>query len=86
VWVNPPYSFIYPWVKKAHEESLRGATVVMLLPSWLANWFHDFVLPYAHIDYVKGRLKFTGADGQKFTAYFDSVVVIFPKERAIVTQ
>jgi hypothetical protein len=33
-WMNPPYSRIYPWCRKAFEEAQNGATVVGLLPVW----------------------------------------------------
>lgn len=34
VWCNPPYGKeISKWIEKAYESSLRGTTVVMLLPS-----------------------------------------------------
>ena len=34
VFMNPPYGReIKDWVKKAYEESLKGATVVCLIPS-----------------------------------------------------
>lgn len=40
VWLNPPYSDIDPWVRKAHRESLRGITTVMLLPmDATARWW-----------------------------------------------
>ena len=32
IWCNPPYSKIGEFVKKAYEESLKGCTVVMLIP------------------------------------------------------
>ena len=35
VWLNPPYSDPYPWIKKASEEAAKGATVVALI-----NWDH----------------------------------------------
>ena len=82
LWCNPPYSNVGPWVKKAYEASLDGAIVVMLLPCWMAQWFFDYVLPYADIHYLRGRLKYELPNGTKFTAYFDSMLVTFPKDKA----
>lgn len=78
VWVNPPYGRMVtgPWVRKGFEESLKGATVVMLLPSRTGNsWFQKYVLKTgAEVRFLPGRLKFGGA---KNTAPFCSAVVVF---------
>ena len=51
VYCNPPYSNPAPFVKKAAEESLKGATVVMLLPADTAcKAFHKYIMG---IDYIK---------------------------------
>lgn len=62
-WMNPPYGKdIIHWVKKAAEEFHKGATVVALLPARTdTKWFHTYVLPYAKITFLKGRVKFVGA-------------------------
>ena len=44
VWMNPPYSDLYPWCAKAYEYAEAGGTVIALLPAWTdAPWFHDYV-------------------------------------------
>ncbi len=75
-WMNPPYGReIIKWVKKAYDESLRGATVVCLLPSRTdTRWWHDYVMKAKEIRFIKGRLKFGGA---KNSAPFPNCVVIF---------
>ena len=76
VWCNPPYSAKEQneWVKKCYEES-RHTTVVMLLPARTdTERFHKYILPYAEIRFVRGRLKFVGA---KDPAPFPSMLVIF---------
>jgi phage N-6-adenine-methyltransferase len=79
VWCNPPYGrSILKWVKKAHESSLKGATVVCLLPARVdTRWFHDICLPYGQIYFIKGRLKFGGS---KNNAPFPSMIVVFYKK------
>lgn len=73
VWCNPPYSNIYPFVKKAAE--YRGLTVLLLPSRTGSKWFHDLVLPFAsNIIFIKGRLKFSES---KQNAPFDSMIVIF---------
>ena len=76
VWCNPPYCRqAGKWVKKAYEASLNGTTVVMLLPCRPdVSYFHDYILPYAEIRYIRGRLKFGGS---KNSAPFPSMVVVF---------
>lgn len=77
VFVNPPYGrgITGLWVKKAHDEWLKGALVVMLLPARTdTRWFHDWILGKAEIQFVRGRLKFGGC---KDPAPFPSMVVIY---------
>ena len=77
VYVNPPYgSEIGKWVKKAFKESLKdNTTVVMLIPARTdTKWFHEYVYHHSEIRYIKGRLKFVGAD---YPAPFPSMVVVY---------
>lgn len=74
-FVNPPYSQLKAWIKKGYEESQKGKTVVMLIPSRTDTvaW-HDYVMKAKEIRFIKGRLKFGGA---KNSAPFPSAIVIF---------
>lgn len=76
VFMNPPYGRVLgQWAKKAFEESVKGATVVCLLPARTdTRWFHDYIYHRAEIRFVKGRLKFGDS---KNSAPFPSMVVIF---------
>lgn len=59
---NPPFAAIAPWVKKAVQEAGKGAQTVMLLPASVgANWFTEYVEPYAYVSYLNPRLVFKGA-------------------------
>ena len=75
-WMNPPYGReIGKWVKKAHEESRNGATVVCLLPARTdTKWFQDYCIPFGEIRFLRGRLKFGGHNN---SAPFPSAIVIF---------
>ena len=96
VFVNPPYGNVIPkWVKKCHEESLRGALVVMLIPARTdTRWFHDYCMR-GEIRFIKGRLGFINRtlpsykeDG-KFTiskAPFPSAIVIFGSGKRTVSS
>lgn len=75
VFVNPPYSALGMWCKKAYKEHLKGKTVVMLIPSRTdTRAWHDYVMKADEIRFIRGRLKFGGA---KWNAPFPSAVIIF---------
>jgi len=74
-FVNPPYSEIKDWCKKAYEEWKKGKTVVMLIPSRTdTRYWHDYIMKATEIRFIKGRLKFGGS---KNSAPFPSAVVVF---------
>ena len=80
VFMNPPYGReIKDWVKKAYEESLKGATVVCLIPSRTdTKYWHDYIFPYSReITFLKGRLKFGGS---KNPAPFPSAIIVFKED------
>lgn len=82
VWMNPPYgSEIVDWVRKAHESSTTGATVVCLVPARVdTNWWWDHCRA-GEIRFLRGRLAF----GESTTsAPFPSAVVIFGREPRVV--
>lgn len=85
VFINPPYSKIYEWVKKAAAEALNNETVtVMLLPARTdTKWFHEFCLNNTEcieITFIKGRLRF---GDQKNSAPFPSMIVVFGKSSGV---
>jgi site-specific DNA-methyltransferase (adenine-specific) len=75
-WCNPPYGRkIGLWVEKAAKAE---CTVVMLLPARTdTRWFHDYIYGYAEIRFIRGRLKFGGAQN---SAPFPSMIVIFDRQ------
>lgn len=85
VWMNPPYGRgIEQWVRKAYNESQKGLTVVALLPARTdTSWFHNYILNKQEVRYLRGRIKFVGANS---SAPFPSMVVIFrPNKKNKVT-
>lgn len=79
VFLNPPYSQIGAFMKKAYEESLKGITVVCLIPCRSdTKYWHDYVMKAEEIRFIKGRLKFgINGDTSGSSAPFPSCVVIF---------
>ena len=75
VFMNPPYGReIGKWIKKAYEESQKGAVVVCLIPSRTDTaYWHDYVMK-GKITFIRGRLKFGGS---KNPAPFPSAIVVF---------
>jgi len=81
VFMNPPYGRqVGKWIKKAYEESLKGAIVVCLIPATPdRSFWHDYIFPYAvQIRFLRGRLKF---GGMKDPAPFPSAIIIFAARR-----
>ncbi|NLX24238.1 MAG: adenine methyltransferase [Phycisphaerae bacterium] len=75
VWMNPPYGRqIGDFMKKAYEESLKGATVVCLVPSRTdTEWWHRYA-KHGLCIFIRRRLKFGGSAN---AAPFPSAIVIF---------
>lgn len=76
VFMNPPYGrVIGDWVRKAYEESQKGAIIVALIPARTdTRYWHDYVMKADEIRLVKGRIKF--GDGSN-SAPFPSAVVVW---------
>lgn len=67
-YCNPPYSreLKEAFIRKAHKESLKGRTTLMLLPvSTSTNIFHEIILPYGEITFLKRRIKFIGFNSKR---------------------
>ena len=78
-WMNPPYGrTIGKWMKKAYEESLKGATVVCLVPARTDTaWWHDYAMN-GEIEFLRGRIKFVHPEGGlSQSAPFPSAIVVF---------
>ena len=75
-WCNPPYGReVGAWVKKAAEESAHAKLIVLLLPARTDTaWWHDYVAPFASVDFLRGRVCFVGGDS---SAPFPSAVAIY---------
>ena len=76
-FVNPPYDNIGAWAQKSMEEFKKGKTIHLLIPARTdTKYFHQFILPYADIEFIKGRLKFVSLDGKSknMSAPFPSII------------
>jgi hypothetical protein len=90
-FINPPYNRVDKprFIQKAFDEWRKGKTCVLLVPAATGTTqFHELMLPYAEIRFLKGRVAFKGVNtkGEYTTANkgkHDSMVVIFRKESLI---
>ena len=84
-FVNPPYNNKgkVAFINKAYEESLRGKTSILLIPSATElPIFHDLILPKAEVRFIRRRVKFKGFNSkgiytEKGTGQCGSMFVIF---------
>ena len=77
VFMNPPYSDISSWVKKACSEQ-HATIIVALLPAWTDRlWFHEYVYDKTEITFLQGRVKFLMNGEVKKSPRFGSMVVIW---------
>ena len=80
-WMNPPYGRqVGKWVEKAYQESLKGATVVCLVPNRTeAIWFDKIWAEASIICFLGKRIAFTHPDPtkQKNGAPFANVLAVF---------
>lgn len=75
-WLNPPYSNITPWARKCAEESQAGAEILLLVPASVgANWYWDYVEPFAQV-YSVGRMTFDNC----FDKQGKLVTTAYPKD------
>lgn len=61
-YVNPPYDFIDPWMKRAADEMALGHTTVMLIPARTGSvYWHELAWPICtEIRFISGQVFFKG--------------------------
>lgn len=66
IYVNPPYSDVAPWIRKAIVAAARGARVYMLLPVRTdADYHHELLREATDVLLIQGRLRFLDRNGKK---------------------
>ena len=66
-FVNPPFSALLQWLRRAHEQWWAGniETVVCLVPVRTDSaWFHETLSPVADIYLLRGRVRFLNSQGK----------------------
>jgi transcriptional regulator with XRE-family HTH domain len=67
VFVNPPYSQLLQWLRRAHDQWLKGnvASVICLIPVRTDSaWFHETLSADAEIYLLRGRVRFLDMRGK----------------------
>lgn len=84
VFVNPPYSDVRPWLRKAIGTVTSGDVdvVVFLVPCATdTGWFHDLIWPNARLHFIRGRVRFLGWRGTPIPSpRAPSLVAVFTRE------
>jgi phage N-6-adenine-methyltransferase len=78
VFVNPPFSELLRWLRRAHEQWQVGhvETVVCLVPVRTDSaWFHDALSADADIYLLKGRVRFLDSAGKGQHTPFSMMVL-----------
>lgn len=77
-WVNPPYGrALSLWIDKVITEAARDVIVIALVPARTGTrWWHNAVEGGGKPEFLRGRLRFLGKDGQPGAAApFDSALI-----------
>lgn len=77
-FVNPPYSELLTWLRRAHEQWRLGnvETVVCLVPVRTdSSWFHETLSGDADIFLLRGRVRFLSPDGRAQPTPFSLMVL-----------
>ena len=78
VFVNPPFSELLSWLRRAHGQWRAGRveTVVCLIPVRTDSaWFHDTLSADADIYLLKGRVRFLDPRGGRQQTPFSLMVL-----------
>jgi phage N-6-adenine-methyltransferase len=87
VFMNPPYGReIKAWMRKAYEESQKGAVVVCLVYSRTDTvWWHEYAAK-GRVLFLRGRVKFISSDTKGVSAPFPSCLVLFAPEEKMESE
>ena len=80
VYVNPPFSALIKWLRRADEQWHLGnaETIVCLVPARTdSTWFHDRLRSVADIHMLRGRLRFATTNDPGHRAPFAMMLVVF---------
>jgi phage N-6-adenine-methyltransferase len=69
---------VYAWTRKAREEAAKGVLVVGLLPaSCDLKWWHEDVVGYAEVRFIRGRVRFITGGPYRASGFFASAIAVW---------
>ena len=84
-FMNPPYSKVYDFMKKAYHESKKNNVngLILVYAKTDTKWWHEFIENKAEVHFIKGRIKFLDPDGikTKNSAPYPSCWIIYRRNR-----
>lgn len=82
-FLNPPYGRdIGVWLCKALYSSVRGSTVVCLVPTRTnAPWWHDYAMKATEIRFIRKKLAFVSNNGKTGVPFTGHAVLVFDGKR-----
>jgi len=64
VWLNPPYSNVRPWLRKAREAGRRVPVVCLVTSDTGCRWWQEYVaVDASEVRFLVGRMRFLRPDG-----------------------
>ena len=89
IFCHPPYNNIKPWAEKCFytlteaKMSNQPVEIHLLIPAHTdATYFHEYIRPFAKLDFIEGRLPFrdlTGVSKKPTSSPFPSIVCIYQR-------
>jgi site-specific DNA-methyltransferase (adenine-specific) len=82
-FMNPPYSNISEWMRKAFQEHIRNNLngLILTFAKTDTAWWHNYVENKAEVHFIKGRLKFLyNGIKTKNSAPYPSCWIIYRKK------
>lgn len=78
-WLNPPFTFLRPWIERCIEQARKGADIVCLVPAAVGSrWFRRYVLHQADVLFLEGRIVFDQEAGTPYPK--DCMIIHFHKD------
>jgi phage N-6-adenine-methyltransferase len=79
LWLNPPYSPLKPWIRKAQAENDLGAKIVVLCPPIVTTRYFQEHLP-SEIRFIVGRIPFALNGVEMKSNTNDSCLLIYDRK------
>ena len=79
-WCNPPFNECKKWIKKAYEESKKGASIIMLVPVRTeTEYWHKYILNnyYADVKFLRKGYKFLNKNNEEMGVFKNALALVY---------